>query len=150
MVADPRRSFPCKLRSRRARPNVSENAFPSIPNFANGFIDPCNINAIGANAIRTANCNTALTAAQRATLPLAGYSLGIISGSNPNLNEEKSDSYTVGAVITPRFLPGFSLTADYYDITVKGVIVSLSAQTIVNNCYDSPNLIFADLRPVHA
>jgi outer membrane receptor protein involved in Fe transport len=121
-------------------PNVSEAGFPSVNNFANGFVDPCNINSIGANAIRTANCNSALTAAQRANLPQAGYSLGVISGSNPNLSEEKSDSYTIGAVITPRWLPGFSLTADYYDITVKGVIVSLSAQTIVNNCYDSPGL----------
>lgn len=32
------------------------------------------------------------------------------------------------------------LSADYYDITVKDVIVSLTAQNIVNNCVDQPNL----------
>jgi outer membrane receptor for ferrienterochelin and colicin len=30
---------------------------------------------------------------------------------------------------------------DYFDITVKNVIVSLSAQTIANNCYDAPTLV---------
>ena len=51
------------------------------------------------------------------------YSLPIVSGSNPNLTEETSDSWTVGAVIQPRFIPGLSLSVDYYDITVDGVIV---------------------------
>ena len=126
-------------RSVRA-PNSSETSFPSIPNFANGFIDPCNQNAIGLNPIRAINCAADLSAAQRGNLPLAGYSLGIISGSNPNLLEEKADSYTLGVVVQPSFVPGLSLTADYYDITVKNVIVTLTAQAIVNGCYDSPEL----------
>jgi len=119
-------------------PNVSESSFPSVPNFANGFIDPCNANAIGNNPDRGTNCQNQLTAAQRANLPPAGYSLGIISGSNPNLQAEKSDSYTIGGVFTPRFLPGFALSVDYFDITVNDVIVTLSAQQIVNSCYDTP------------
>ncbi|MFM5894127.1 MAG: TonB-dependent receptor domain-containing protein, partial [Novosphingobium sp.] len=121
-------------------PNVTEYGFPNVPNFANGFIDPCNANAIGANAIRNSNCTSQLTGAQLANLPLAGYSLGIISGSNPNLKEETSTSYTYGVVLTPSFMPGFSVTADYYNISVKNVITTLSAQTIVNSCYDSPGL----------
>ena len=67
-------------------------------------------------------------------------SLPVISGSNPNLEEETADSYTVGAVIQPRYIPGLAISVDYYDITVKNVIVSLSAQQIVNNCYHSPSL----------
>lgn len=121
-------------------PNVTESSFPAVPNFANNFIDPCSVNAIGNNPARGTNCQAQLTAAQRANLPPAGYSLGVISGSNADLTEEKSDSYTVGAVITPRYLPGFSLSVDYFDITVKDVIVTLAAQTIVNSCYDSPGL----------
>lgn len=124
-------------RSVRA-PNVSESSFPSVPNFANGFIDPCSRDAIGNNANRPANCAAALTPAQLAALPNGGYSLGIISGSNPNLREETADSYTIGAVFQPTFAPGLSLTVDYYDITVNDVIVSLAAQTIANSCYDTP------------
>jgi len=121
-------------------PNVSESSFPSVPNFANGFIDPCNANAIGNNPIRSTNCTAQLSSGQLANLPPAGYSISIISGSNPNLQAEKSDSYTVGGVFTPRALPGFSLSVDYFDITVKRVIVSLAAQTIINSCYDTPGL----------
>lgn len=121
-------------------PNITEYGFPSVPNFANGFIDPCNVNKIGENAIRAANCEAQLTAEQRNNLAPAGYSLGIISGSNPNLKEEKADSFTAGVVFTPPSIPGLTLTADYYHITVKNVIASLSAQRIVDSCYDSPNL----------
>ena len=77
----------------------------------------------------------------------AGYdnvystSLEIVSGGNPNLESETSDSITLGALVQPRFLPGFSISSDYYDITVNNVIASIgSAQTIANLCYDSPNL----------
>ena len=119
-------------------PNVTEALFPNVPNFANNFIDPCSANSIGNNPIRATNCQNELSAAQLANLPVAGYSLGIISGSNPFLKEEKSDSYTAGVVFTPSFVPGLTLSADYYHITVKNVIVSLAAQTIVNSCYDSP------------
>ena len=122
-------------------PNVSEAGFPSVDNFANAFIDPCNANAIASGtSSRVTNCNSQLSAAQLANLPLGGYSLGIISGSNPNLEEEKSDSYTYGVAIQPRFVPGLSLSVDYYNITVNNVIVSLAAQTIVNACYDTPDL----------
>jgi outer membrane receptor protein involved in Fe transport len=121
-------------------PNVTETSFPAVSNFANGFLDPCGANQIGNNATRSANCQQQLTAAQRANINPAAYNLQIISGSNANLQEETADSYTIGGVFTPRFLPGFSLTVDYYDITVNDVIVSLTAQNIINSCYDSPNL----------
>ncbi|NJC34036.1 outer membrane receptor protein involved in Fe transport [Sphingomonas jejuensis] len=119
-------------------PNVSEAAFPAVPNFSNGFVDPCNVNAIGNNPVRSTNCQADLTAAQLANLQQAGYSLPVISGSNADLEEERSDSYTVGAVFTPTFVPGLSLSVDYFDITVNNVIVTLGAQAIVNACYDAP------------
>jgi outer membrane receptor protein involved in Fe transport len=121
-------------------PNLSETGFPIVPNFAPGFVDPCSSGAIANNPNRTANCQIALTAAERALLTTGAYSLPILSGSNPDLQPETSDSYTVGAVIQPRFIPGFSLSVDWYKIKVKDVIVSLSAQTIVNSCYDQPDL----------
>lgn len=125
-------------RSVRA-PNVSETGFPLVPNFANGFLDPCQANNIGANPNRTANCTAALTAAQRSNL-VNGVSLPIVSGSNPNLKPESSDSWTFGGVFQPRFIPGLALTVDYYNIRVNNIIVSVGAQTIVNQCYDSTTL----------
>ena len=61
--------------------------------------------------------------------------LGTITG-NPNLRPEKADSWNIGAVFTPRFIPGFSLSADYFDIKVKQAIDSLSADDIVNRCFE--------------
>lgn len=121
-------------------PNVSETGFPLVPNFSNGFIDPCSANAIGNSTLRTTNCTNAVGAANLAAgnITNGGYSLPIVSGSNTNLQAEKSDSYTFGAVLQPRWIPGLSLTIDYYNIKVKGVISTIAVQTLVNNCYDFP------------
>jgi outer membrane receptor protein involved in Fe transport len=121
-------------------PNVSETGFPLVPNFAPGFVDPCNPTPRNANANRAANCLADLGAATLATFTDVAPSLPIVSGSNPNLTEETSDSYTLGGVFQPRFIPGLSLSVDYYHITVNDIIASLGAQAIVNACYDGPNL----------
>ena len=91
-------------------PNVTESGFPNVNNFANGFIDPCNPNVIGNNPDRSTNCLNNLTAAQRANLPLAGYSLGIVSGSNSNLFAETSRSLTLGSFHDPEATIGQRLT----------------------------------------
>ena len=119
-------------------PNVSETGFPLVPNFFNNFTDPCNPAVIG-TGVRATNCATDL-GPLLANLTNIAQSLPIVSGSNPNLNAEKSDSYTYGVVIQPRWVPGLNLSVDYYNISVKGVIASVSPQTIVNQCYDSPTL----------
>jgi outer membrane receptor protein involved in Fe transport len=117
-------------------PNLSETGFPAVPNFAPGFTDPCSAGAIGAGA-RAAACQADL-GALLPSVRNGTFSLGVISGSNPDLLPEVSHSLTLGGVLTPRLIPGFSLSVDYYNIKVKGVIASVSAQTIVNNCYDLP------------
>ena len=61
-----------------------------------------------------------------------GYS-GLTTG-NPNLRPEKADSWNVGAVLSPRLLPGFTASADYFRIDLAGAIDSLSAQETVNRC----------------
>lgn len=121
-------------------PNVSETGFPAVPNFAPGFLDPCASGNIANNPNRQANCLADLGPTLLAGLPNTAYSLNIVSGSNPNLNAETSNSLTVGGVFQPSFIPGLSLSVDYYDIKVKGVIVSLTAQAIANGCYDQPTL----------
>jgi outer membrane receptor protein involved in Fe transport len=126
-------------------PNVSETAFPLVPNFANAFSDPCKSANIGAGTqYRAANCLAGMGATLLNSASFAGhanYSLPIVSGSNPNLKAETSDSLTIGAVIEPRIIPGLSLSVDYYNIKVNGVITSVTAQQIVNGCYDLPTLV---------
>ena len=37
-------------------------------------------------------------------------------------------------------MPGLTLSVDYWDIEIEDAIVAISAQNIVNGCYDSPSL----------
>jgi iron complex outermembrane recepter protein len=62
-----------------------------------------------------------------------GYS-GLARG-NPNLEPERADSWNIGGVISPRFIPGFSASVDYFRIDLEGAIDSLSAQNIINFCF---------------
>ncbi|MEM6858137.1 MAG: TonB-dependent receptor [Pseudomonadota bacterium] len=58
-------------------------------------------------------------------------------GGNPNLFEETSDSFTIGVVIEPSFVPGLVITADYFDITIEDAIVTLPFQTSLELCFES-------------
>jgi outer membrane receptor protein involved in Fe transport len=124
-------------------PNLQETSGSIVPNFANNFQDPCRTaNISSGTQYRAANCaadlgallNTPSFASQ------AAYSLGVLSGFNPNLDAETSDSLTIGTVITPRWVPRLILSVDYYDITVNNIIASLTAQQIADSCYDQPTL----------
>jgi outer membrane receptor protein involved in Fe transport len=118
-------------------PNLSETGFPVVPNFSPTFEDPCSANQISKNPVRTAAC-TAELGPLLVGIRNGAYSLGINSGANPNLLPETSYSLTLGAVVQPRFIPNFSVSVDFYRINVKGVIANVTAQQIVNNCYDLP------------
>ena len=43
-------------------------------------------------------------------------------------------------MITPRWVPGLSITVDYYRIRVQNLIAVLWAQTILNQCVDLPSI----------
>lgn len=64
--------------------------------------------------------------------PAAQYN-GLIGG-NPNLQPEIADTYTAGVVLTPRFLPGFSASVDYFNISIEGAIQGIGADTILEQC----------------
>lgn len=60
------------------------------------------------------------------------------SGGNPNLQEETATTFTVGTVLQPRFIPGLTISADYYSIEIEDAIQAVTAQDIVDTCYDLP------------
>lgn len=132
---------------------------PQVENFAQ-IADPCDQNNILANPNRAANCAaagvpttvSAATAAACAGQPTGSvvgtpwrnclanaFTTGFVSGGNPTLIEERGRSLTIGVVFEPRFLPGLNFTIDYYRIRVRDLIAALTAQSIINNCYDSPD-----------
>lgn len=70
-----------------------------------------------------------------------------------SLVPEAADSWGFGVVLTPRFLPGFAFSADYFDIDITDAIGTINAQNTVNLCYEQgkqdlcANLIYASGGP---
>ena len=74
--------------------------------------------------------------------PVTGLNQNVstVSGGNLDLKPEVAKTLTIGGVLQPSFLPGFSFAVDYYRIRLKGAIDSLSSTQILNNCFNfGPN-----------
>jgi len=100
--------------------------------------DPCN-NAAGAGVNQAGLTATCLASG----VPQNQIGSGNIQpnpqipatfGGNPNLQEETSDSYTAGIVLQPTFLPGFVITADYFNIEIEDAISTFAGG--LNNALD--------------
>ena len=115
-------------------PNITEAFSPVSPGFVN-VTDPCDATRIDQNPNRAANC--AALGVPENFVAQTNSSIQSISGGNENLAVESSKSWTAGVVWTPAFIEGFTATLDVYDIQIDDAIVSISAQTIINNCVDS-------------
>lgn len=62
----------------------------------------------------------------------------VLTGGNANLDPELADTITYGIVFQPDWFDGFSVSLDYYSITIEDAIGSLSGQLIVNLCQTDP------------
>jgi iron complex outermembrane receptor protein len=51
-----------------------------------------------------------------------GNGLGQVTRGNPNLVPEVSRTYTAGIVYTPGYIPGLTMSADFYNINLKNAI----------------------------
>jgi outer membrane receptor protein involved in Fe transport len=54
---------------------------------------------------------------------------------NLALEPEKADTWGLGVVFRPSFIPGLGLSIDYYDIKIKGAIGTLGPQEIIDRCF---------------
>jgi len=54
-------------------------------------------------------------------------------GGNTNLQPENGETWTVGIAWSPEFIPGFSFTADYWEVDLDDAIAVVQAGTIVNS-----------------
>lgn len=103
-------------------PNIVELFTPTTVGLFSGG-DFC----AGAQPVLTAQC--AASGVTLATLGSigqcpAGQCSALFSG-NTALKPEEADTYTVGFVFTPTFVPGFNLSVDYFNIKLDGAISSL-------------------------
>lgn len=119
-------------------PNVGELFGGTAIGFP-GATDPCGTaaavpagnlrNLCLANGVPAANLGTGLA------LQLGNTQIPALFGGNPNLQEETSDSWTAGIVLQPSFLPGLTITADYFDIKIEDFITTVSLQQSFDLCF---------------
>ena len=107
-------------------PNVQELFAPNVTGLA-GFVDPCGVPEKGGPPIasKAACANTGLTAAEygvTTVCPASQCDVRNGGGAVTGLKPEVADTYSFGGVVQPHFLPGFSVSVDYFHIKVNGVI----------------------------
>ncbi|MCZ8112571.1 MAG: TonB-dependent receptor [Rubrivivax sp.] len=69
------------------------------------------------------------------SLNAANLTGGYFFGGNPAVGPEKGDTLTAGLVITPRALPNFSATIDYYDLKLRDAIGVVQPVDALTSCY---------------
>jgi outer membrane receptor protein involved in Fe transport len=58
-----------------------------------------------------------------------------VTTGNLELKPERADTLGFGVVLQPSFLPGLAASIDYFDIKIDGAIGAVSAQNIVDRCF---------------
>lgn len=118
---------------------------PNIPELFGGIAegnltttDPCSgWSALPSDSVVRQNC-------QAYGVPVGyvqpGNTILTTAGGNPDLEPEDANSFTVGAVWTPRFLEGLTLTVDYFDIKIENAIQRIDGSTKLAICYNTPGL----------
>lgn len=72
---------------------------------------------------------------------VSSTSFTVWNGGNPDLKPEEATSKNVGLLFTPRFLPGLSLTVDYWWTRKVDAIVRTNTGTILSNPVDYANYV---------
>jgi iron complex outermembrane receptor protein len=126
-------------------PNINELFSPPSQDFPTGLNDPCTgvtaTSTTPASAACRADPGVAANIAANGVFTLNQADIQGISGfnrGNPNLDEEKGKSWTLGLAFKPRgmgYLDNFALTVDYFNIKIDDAIVPTPRQFILDQCY---------------
>jgi iron complex outermembrane recepter protein len=120
-------------------PSIGE-LFGTQSRFDEVLDDPCSSHASNTAPRRFANDTAVRTACIAAGVPANGSyqqanaQISVNTGGNRNLAPETSESYVVGGVYSPSWLPRFSVEANWYKIKVEGAIQAIPRATTVLNC----------------
>ncbi|SDF55624.1 TonB-dependent Receptor Plug Domain [Dyella sp. 333MFSha] len=122
-------------------PNTSE-LYAGVAGDAATANDPCN-GYTGGHEAACANVPTDGSYRQ-ADGQVSGKASGsVLAGYQ--LKPETGRSYDVGFVYDPHWLDGLSFSVDSWKINLKDTISTVSAQTVMNQCYSNPSSAFCAL-----
>lgn len=123
-----------------------DSGLPNLNLGPNGNFDPCS--GPNPSASLAACQNTGVTAAQYGNIidVISGQTQSI-TGGNPNLIPEVSDTITLGVVVTPSgMFDGLTASLDYFDITVDDFITGgIGAQVTLDQCIATGDAAFCGL-----
>ncbi len=125
-------------------PNINELYAPVTSGLSNLATDPCQLALINTAAASTPGTLSNLCRATGVPLAQVGFvpapAAGQISqqsGGNPLLGPEEADTLTVGFVFEPSFVPGLSVTVDYFRIEIDKAVSSPSTTQVLDGCYSA-------------
>ena len=113
-------------------PGIDELYSPVTEGFSPGD-DPCAAARNPTQAQKDFCVQQGVPAAEINNFQQAALGFSQLSGGNPNLREETSDTFTVGAVV--RLPNRLNVAVDYYKINVDDAVATMDAQTTLDVCY---------------
>ena len=107
-------------------------------------VDPCGGAAPGYTEAQCAH--TGVTHAEYGHVPqCSAAQCNALFAGNVNLKPEVADTYSLGAVFTPTFIDGFTLTVDYFDIKINQFIGVIPQAVKVGACAVSGTVFCSDI-----
>lgn len=119
-------------------PNIQE-LFRTPAVGLSGSNDPCA--GITISATDFGCLAQGLVVGQGVTPNPAGQYNGLLGG-NADLEPETAKTWTAGVVLQPSFVPGLSLTIDYFNIEVEDIIRTFGVDAVLNNCVTNASATF--------
>jgi iron complex outermembrane receptor protein len=127
-------------------PSIGE-LFGTQSRFDQQLRDPCLISPDGSQPATGSPGNCAALGVPPGTVQLDPQ-ISVATGGNPNLNPERSNSFSAGLVWSPWFGSGaswsdkFDLEVTFYRHDLEGAIQAISAQTQLNLCVETLNPLY--------
>jgi outer membrane receptor protein involved in Fe transport len=115
-------------------PSLNELFSPIATGFTTG-VDPCVAARQPTPAQQELCVLQGVNPADLPTFTQQSTGLSARSGGNPLLREERSKTYTIGAVISPPFVPRLNITVDYFNVRVDDAITTINAAQTLNDCF---------------
>jgi outer membrane receptor protein involved in Fe transport len=134
-------------------PNIVELFAPQSRNFTTAAADPCDATVFaGATAAQQAarriTCAAAIQGWNPATfqsnIGSGRPSLALLQGGNPDLGPESANTYELGAVIQPHWIPNLQFSVDYFKYNIRNEVGTVPINTLFQNlCYDDAKTPYA-------
>jgi len=133
-------------------PNIVDLFEPASAGLYAADFDPCNKtnpgDAISRGGYSFEQC--ARTGVSRAIWDLGGPTdspaaqYNSTGGGSTELDPEEAETLTLGAIWQPGFVPGLSVSVDYYEIEITEAIQGIEEVTTLTQCLETGDALFCD------